>query len=95
VRAIFFDEEHAAAAVARLRRDGHEARVERERFAGEDDDDDHPWAVVSDAPGIALELLVDAYDGWLDTDDDVPVPPAPPPDLPAAPRRHHRPPAAG
>ena len=96
MRAIFFDEEHAAAAVARLRRDGYDARVERERLAGEDDDEGHPWAVVSDAPPIALELLVDAYDGWLDTDTDVPSSlPAPPLDLPTAPRRHHRPPAGG
>ncbi|WP_432477293.1 hypothetical protein [Nocardioides sp. GXQ0305] len=91
MRAIFFDEDHAAAAVARLQRDGHSARAERERFAGEDDDEDHPWAVVSDAPAIALELLVDEYDGWLDTDDGS-RPPAPPLDLPATPRRHHRPP---
>ena len=90
MRAIFFDEEHAAAAVARLRRDGYDATIERERLAGEDDDEDHPWAVVSDAPPIALEMLVDAYDGWLDTDDAEP-PAAPPLDLPAAPRRHHRP----
>ena len=97
MRAIFFDEEHAAAAVARLRRDGYTAEIERERLAGEDDDEDHPWAVVSDAPQVALELLVDVYDGWLDTDDtdDVaayPARAAPPLDLPTAPRRHHRPP---
>ena len=71
MRAIFFDEEHAAAAVARLRRDGYAADVQRERLAGEDDDEDHPWAVLSDAPLVALELLVDAYDGWLDADDEV------------------------
>ena len=90
MRAIFFDEEHAAVAVARLRRDGYGAELERERLAGEDDDEDHPWAVVSDAPAIALELLVDELDGWLDTDDPAPAP-APPLDLPLAPRRHHRP----
>ncbi len=97
MRAIFFDEEHAAAAVARLRRDGYDAEVQRERLAGEDDDEAHPWAVVSDAPLIALELLVDAYDGWLDTGDEVGpgAAPAPPLDLPTAPRRLHRPPAGG
>ena len=87
MRAIFFEEQHAAAAVARLRRDGHQAHAERERLAGEDDDEDHPWAVVSDAPEVLLELLVD---GWLDTDDAPPAP-APPVDLPDGPRRHHRP----
>ena len=93
MRAIFFDEEHAAAAMVRLRRDGYHARIERERLAGEDDDEGHPWAVLSDAPTIALELLVDDYDGWLDTDQ--PAPPAPPLDLPSTPRHHHRPPATG
>jgi len=91
VRAIFFDEDHAAAAVAKLRHDGYDARVVRERLAGEDDDEDHPWAVLSDAPQVALELLVDAYDGWLDTEE--PEAAAPPIDLPSAPRRHHRPPS--
>ena len=90
MRAIFFEEQHAAAAVARLRRDGHQAHAERERLAGEDDDEDHPWAVVSDAPEVMLELLVDELDGWLDTDDAPPAP-APPVDLPDGPRRHHRP----
>ena len=90
MRAIFFEEDHAAAAVLRLRQDGYEARAVRERLSGEDDDEDHPWAVFSDAPLIALELLVDEYDGWLDLDE--PAAPAPPLDLPSAPRRHHRPP---
>ena len=66
MRAIFFDEEHARAAAARLAADGWQAGVERERLAGEDDDEDHPWAVVGDAPAFVLELLVDEYDGWLD-----------------------------
>lgn len=66
VRAIFFDEDDAQAVVARLRVDGFEADVVRERLAGEDDDEDHPWAVVSDAPAFMLEVLVDTHDGWLD-----------------------------
>ena len=90
MRAIFFDEDDARAAVARLRADGYDARAVRERLAGEDDDEDHPWAVTTDAPEPALELLVDAYDGWLDTDPpDGSAPPLPPLDLPAAPRRRH------
>lgn len=89
-RAIFFDEDDAWAVAARLRADGFEASVERERLAGEDDDEDHPWAVVSDAPTFMLEVLVDAHDGWLD---EAPVTAAPPEpfDLPTAPRRVKRP----
>ena len=86
MRAIFFDEDDAQAVVARLRADGFDARVERERLAGEDDDEDHPWAVVSDAPGLMLEVLVDAHDGWLDEGEEQ-GPPLPPLDLPIAPRR--------
>jgi hypothetical protein len=91
VRAIFFDEDDAQAVVARLRADGFEARVERERLAGEDDDEDHPWAVVSDAPAFMLEVLVDTHEGWLDEGEDAePARPAPPVDLPDAPRRIKR-----
>jgi hypothetical protein len=68
VRGIFFDEDEARAAVASLASDGYEAELVRERLAGEDDDLDHPWAVLTDAPGIVLELLVERYDGWLDAD---------------------------
>lgn len=88
MRGIFFDEDDARAAAARLRSDGYAARVGRERLMGEDDDEDHPWAVLTDAPEVVLDLLVDRYDGWLDTED------APPPpvalDLPTSPKRHHR-----
>lgn len=94
MRAIFFDEDDARAVVARLLRDGFEATVERERLAGEDDDEDHPWAVVSDAPEVVLEVLVDQYDGWLDVEaaaDTSPAVALPPLDLPTAPRRVKRP----
>jgi hypothetical protein len=88
VRAVFHEEEDARAVVARLRADGFDAEAARERFAGEDDDEDHPWAVVTDAPEFALEILAEEYDGWVDHDD--PVPPAASPvplDLPSEPRR--------
>ncbi len=90
MRGIFFDEEHARSAAARLRADGYTATVGRERLAGEDDDEDHPWWVVTDAPEVALDLLVERYDGWLEVEPD----PAPRPvlDLPSGPKRHHRPP---
>ncbi|WP_426241568.1 hypothetical protein [Nocardioides sp. LHG3406-4] len=91
MRGIFFDEDDARAVVARLTGDGYDAAAVRERLAGEDDDEGHPWAVLSDAPGLVLELLVDEYDGWLDADDGAPPAAAVPLDLPAAPRRTERP----
>ena len=93
MRAIFFDEDDARAVVARLRADGFEADVARERLAGEDDDEDHPWAVVSDAPAFMLEVLVDSRDGWLDEDDGPREhgDPLPPLHLPTAPKRIKRP----
>ncbi|QWC84371.1 hypothetical protein KLP28_12400 [Nocardioidaceae bacterium] len=89
-RAIFGEEDDALAVARRLRADGFEATAAREPFAGEDDDEDHAWAVRTDAPEAALDLLCEEYDGWLDAE---PPPHSRPPlDLPAAPRRHHRPP---
>ena len=69
VRAIFFDEDDARGVVARLIGSGYAASTQRDRLAGEDDDEDHPWAVLSDAPALVLELLVEEYDGWLDAGD--------------------------
>ena len=93
MRGIFFDEDDARAVVARLTADGYDAALERERLAGEDDDEDHPWAVLTDAPAIVLELLVDERDGWLDDDEPAgSTGPLPPPlQLPSAPRRIKRP----
>ncbi|HEX4977973.1 MAG TPA: hypothetical protein VFV40_08920 [Nocardioides sp.] len=88
MRAVFHEEDEARAVVARLRADGFDADAVRERFAGEDDDEDHPWAVVTDAPEFALEILAEEYDGWVDHDDvRPPAPPTSPLDLPSAPRR--------
>ncbi|CAI9409568.1 hypothetical protein [Nocardioides sp. T2.26MG-1] len=89
MRGIFFDEDDARAVVARLVADGYDAQVERERLAGEDDDEDHPWAVLTDAPPFVLEVLVDRYDGWLDADEPAPAPA--PLDLPTEPRKIKRP----
>lgn len=91
MRGIFFDEDHARAVAARLVRDGYDADVLRERLAGEDDDEDHPWSVVTDAPVFAFELLVDQYDGWLDEEEPPARSVARPLDLPTAPRRIKRP----
>lgn len=95
VRAIFFEAEDAEAVAARLRADGYAATITRDRFAGEDDDEDHPYAVASDAPAWLLELLIDDHDGWLDTGTDEPEtepPSLPPLRLPDAPKRLKRPP---
>ncbi len=94
MRGIFFDEESARAVVSRLRRDGYAAELVRERFAGEDDDEDHPWAVLSDAPALVLELCVDEHDGWLDDEADPQAGPGSPAavlPLPTEPRRVKRP----
>ena len=92
VRGIFFDEDDARAVQARLVGDGFDVTLVRDRLAGEDDDEDHPWAVLTDAPQVVLELLVDEYDGWLDEGEpSPPATPAAPLDLPAAPKRIKRP----
>ncbi len=87
LRAVFYEEEEAQAVAARLRQDGFDAVVARERLAGEDDDEDHPWAVSTDAPEFVVEVLVEAHDGWLDHDTAAPSAVPPPPELPDAPRR--------
>ena len=94
MRGIFFDEEQARSAAAALVRGGYAAEVVRERLAGEDDDEDHPWAVVTDAPEIQLDMLVEMYDGWLDYDEpEAPAGDTPPLvlPLPDQPKRIKRP----
>ncbi|KRF13942.1 hypothetical protein ASG90_14115 [Nocardioides sp. Soil797] len=92
MRGIFFEEDDAQAVVAKLLREGWEASVQRERLAGEDDDEDHPWAVLTDAPDIVFEVLVDQYDGWLDAEEQAPpvAQPLAPLDLPTGPKRIKR-----
>lgn len=91
LRLILFDEDDAASAAARLRTEGYDAWVVRERLAGEDDDEDHPWAVLSEAPETLLELLADDHDGWLDRDGEQPPPAGGSPlELPTQPRRIKR-----
>ena len=87
MRAIFHEEDDAQAVAARLRTDGFDAEAARERLAGEDDDEDHPWAVVTDAPEFVLEILAEEHDGWVDHEEAPAAPPLPPLDLPTAPRR--------
>jgi mutator protein MutT len=93
LRGIFFEEEYARSAASTLEREGWTARVSRERYQGEDDDEDHPWSVETDAPEMVLELLVDEYDGWLDIPEDAPddsIAPEPV-ELPDNPKRIKRP----
>ena len=52
VRALFWEETYAALVASRLQSDGFTAERGRERFAGEDDDEDHAWVVVTDAPAV-------------------------------------------
>ncbi len=88
VRAVLYEEEQATAVAARLRANGFEADVVRERLAGEDDDEDHPWTVVTDAPSYMVEVLVEEYDGWVDeAPPEAEPPPAAPLELPDGPRR--------
>ncbi|MDN5897008.1 MAG: hypothetical protein L0H93_23675 [Nocardioides sp.] len=94
MRGIFFELDDAQAVVDQLRRGGWEANLRRERLAGEDDDEDHPWAVLTDAPAVQFELLVDKHDGWLDVEDapsEAPLVAPVPLDLPTEPKRIKRP----
>lgn len=92
-RAVFFEEDDARGVALSLEHDGWWVVVHREHYQGEDDDEAHPWAVETDAPDYALDLLVDEYDGWLDDQVaalDGSIAPEPM-DLPSAPRRIKRP----
>ena len=92
MRVVFHERDEADRVAARLRADGFGADLVRERFAGEDDDEDHPWSVVTDAPGIIVEVVAEEFDGWVDHDDASHVPQAPRGlDLPDGPRRTKRP----
>lgn len=91
IRGIFFGEEIADAVVEELRADGWEAYLARERYHGEDDDEDHPWSVTTDAPEFVLEVLVDEYDGWLEAPEEDPGIAPEPLDLPTGPRKIKRP----
>jgi 8-oxo-dGTP diphosphatase len=91
VRAMLYEEDQARLVAERLRAGGFDAAVGRERFAGEDDDEDHPWTVLTEAPSFMVEVLVEEYDGWVDdAPAEAPSPPATPLDLPDAPRRVKR-----
>ncbi|TCM41216.1 hypothetical protein [Kribbella sp. VKM Ac-2568] len=79
--AYFWDREDADAVAELLG-----GRVRRGRFHGEDDDEDHPWVVVTAADPAVLEQVAGEHDGWLEAPADEPTPAKPPP-LPTEPRR--------
>jgi len=87
--AYFFEREDAEEVARRLAAD--DLTVRRERFHGEDDDEDHPWTLVlpPDIDPVLAEELITRYDGWLQTSSQS-APPRTPPPLPTAPRRGHR-----
>jgi hypothetical protein len=90
LRAIFYDEDDARAVATSLADAGFESVVARDRLSGEDDDEDHPWGVVTEAPEVVVDVLVEEHDGWLDAEEPPgpATPPAVPPlELPDAPRR--------
>ena len=92
MRVVFHEREDAERVAARLRADGFAAEPVRERFAGEDDDEDHPWSVVTAAPDIVVVVVAAEYDGWYYNDAAIAVePPVLALDLPDGPRRIKRP----
>ena len=64
MRAVFYERDDASAAADALRRQGYAASLHKERFAGEDDELDHPWALETDAPEAAVAGVVDDETGW-------------------------------
>lgn len=84
LHAVLYEEDDARAVADRLVADGFAAEVVRERLAGEDDDEDHPWAVLTDAPEFLVEVVVEPFDGWVDHGE----PAGAPLELPDGPRRH-------
>lgn len=92
--AYFFEREDAEEVARRLPGD---IAVRRERFHGEDDDEDHPWIVVppADVDRALVEELVAQYDGWLAGHEPAqPRPEVQAAPLPDAPRRFKNPDSA-
>lgn len=66
MRAVFYERDDAAAAVDALHARGYAAWLRKQRFAGEDDELDHPWALETDAPEDVVTGLVTEETGWLE-----------------------------
>jgi hypothetical protein len=66
VRAVFYERDDASAAADALHAQGYAAWLRKERFHGEDDELDHPWAIETDAPDEVVSGLVTEQTGWLE-----------------------------
>jgi len=66
ITGYFFDEDLARLVAGQLRAGGFEATVQRGRFAGEDDDEDQPWVLDTDAPDLVVEIAVEEAGGWVE-----------------------------
>jgi hypothetical protein len=86
-RALFFEADDARSVAALLEDAGFGTTLSRERFAGEDDDEDHPWLLATEAPAARVRPLAEQHDGWLDEEPADPPPDRPPVELPDRPRR--------
>lgn len=87
---IWFDErDDADELVKALEAEGYTVTTRREGFAGEDDAEDHAWAVVVEPFDERVVDMVDVYGGWLPGDERLPED-APAPDLPDGPKRLKR-----
>lgn len=62
-RAVFFADDHAQAVASRLATDGFTVQVVQHPRS----DGGQQWVVLTDAPEFLLELLVERYDGWLES----------------------------
>ena len=94
---IHFDRaDDAAELVKALQAEGYVTRLVRDAFAGEDDAEDHAWALVVEPFDDRVVEMVDVYGGWLPQDvrlDSGPTVEPPAGDglpLPDAPRRLKR-----
>jgi hypothetical protein len=92
VRVTFHDADEADALVQALLTGGYDAGVARERFSGEDDDEEIVYVVHTDAPAAELAELVDGIDAWVEVSDPMSGTSAAvaPPPLPEAPHRRRR-----
>ncbi|WP_229051680.1 hypothetical protein [Aeromicrobium sp. Leaf350] len=87
---IYFDEaDDAAELVKALTAEGYAADLRREPFAGEDDAEDHAWALTVSPFDERVVEMVDVYGGWMPGDERLPAE-GTGPALPDGPKRRGR-----